>query len=53
MRAAANDFDRWIKQYAEAVSDADFAKVKTAVVSVLAVVVVVTEGASFEGPPGR
>jgi hypothetical protein len=37
LRAAATDFDRWIKQYAEAVSDANFAKVKTAVVSILAV----------------
>lgn len=37
LRAAAADFDRWIAQYAEAVSDANFAKVKTGVVSVLAV----------------
>jgi hypothetical protein len=37
VRAAAADFDRWVKQYAEALSDANFAKIKTVVVSVLAV----------------
>jgi hypothetical protein len=37
LRAAATDFDRWITQYSEAMGDAKFAKVKTVVISVLAV----------------
>jgi hypothetical protein len=37
LRAAATDFDRWIAEYSEAMSDAKFAKVRTVVVSVLAV----------------
>ena len=37
LRAAASDFDRWIRQYSEAMSDAKFAKAKTTVLSVLAV----------------
>src|ERR1044071_528402 len=37
LRAAAADFERWVKQYSEAITDANFAKTKTAVTSVLAV----------------
>ncbi|MBV9071277.1 MAG: hypothetical protein JO231_21360 [Acidobacteria bacterium] len=37
LRRAASDFDRWIKQYSEAITDARFAKAKMAVTSILAV----------------
>lgn len=37
VRVAASDFDRWIRQYSEAMVDAKIGKAKTAVVSVLAV----------------
>jgi hypothetical protein len=37
LRRAAADFDRWIGQYSEAMSDAKMGKVRTAVISVLAV----------------
>lgn len=45
VRAAENDFQRWIKQYDEAMTDAQIKKAQTAIVSVLAVGATLAVGA--------
>jgi hypothetical protein len=46
IRKAGKDFEKWIKQYEEAMSDATFGKVQTATLSMLAVGTALTVGAA-------
>jgi hypothetical protein len=45
MRAATRDFERWIREYNEAISDARMKKVETAIISVLAIGATLKTGA--------